>query len=121
MSLLLDPSPSIIEQTEEKPNNRHCDCHHERLTDGIHHYLDLPGEEDEQGMPVEVHEHIADTDGFYIGLAWVEATPCFLRPSWAASFRGPSEAGEISPSLRLLCDWCKNHWAKAPQVYIRSL
>lgn len=121
------PSPTeerSLEQTvlepQLNPGMPHCDCTHEKLTDGIHHYLDLPGETDENGN-VPIDETLEHTDGYYIAVAFSISQPCFMRPAWAATFRGPSEAGEIPPSLRLLCDWCKNHWSNAPQVQFRSL
>jgi hypothetical protein len=111
---------------EEQPleaASRHCDCGHEKLSDGIHHYLELSGSTDgDDGKPLAIDETLESKEGTYIAVVYSEgASYCFMKPTWAASFRGPSEAGEIPPSLRLLCDWCKRHWSSAPDVNFRSL
>lgn len=98
----------------------HCDCVHERMTDGIHHYLSLPGSTDESSPNFRLDESLSRGSEPYIAVAYAEGDYCFMQPRWAATFRGPSEAGEIPPSFRLLCDWCKNHWSQAPQVSFRK-
>lgn len=113
---------ALIEQKLETSAPR-CDCSHEKLSDGMHHYLELAGATDgDNGRPLAIDESLERQEGTYIAVAFSGgASFCFLRPTWAATFRGPSEAGSIPPSLRLLCDWCKGHWSSAPDVNFRSL
>lgn len=112
-----------LEERALETSSPACDCSHERLSDGVHHYLELSGATDgDSGRPLAIDDSLERQEGNYIAVAFTEgASFCFLRPTWAATFRGPSEAGEIPPSLRLLCDWCKGHWSSAPDINFRSL
>lgn len=113
----------LREQEQAEAFPRHCDCGHEKLSDGVHHYLELPGATDgADGRPLAIDETLENRSGPYIAVVFAEgASYCFMKPTWAASFRGDSEVGEIPPSLRLLCDWCKGHWSDAPAVIFRPI
>jgi len=101
--------------------NRGCDCGHEELTDGIHHYLQLPSIAERDGFTPKFNESISQTSEPYIGVAMTEPKGCFMAPKWIGFFTGDSELGEIAPATRLLCAWCKNHWSKAPSATFERL
>ena len=98
-------------------NDEHCACVHERLTDGLHHYLDLPSKREANGEEIQLADEDApSTEGPYIAVAIVTGDYCFMRPTRRALFDGPSEAGEIEPRSVALCPWCAGHWSGAPSV-----
>lgn len=102
------------ERVSEVPS---CDCVHERMSDGLHHYLALPTVEELRGEPLVLNEHVREKPGHYVAIAVQSGGSfCFMRPRWAGHFHGESEAGEIAPATRLLCDWCKNHWSVLASV-----
>lgn len=115
----LVPQEMSQEDTRETPS---CDCVHERMSDGIHHYLHLPSVEEVRGEPMRVDDHVTQRPGNYVAIAVQDnGRHCFMSPRWIGRFSGESEAGEIAPATRLLCDWCKKHWSQISAVKFEQL
>ncbi len=115
-----EPQEKVSTILEGSPR-RACDCAHEELTDGIHHYLQLPSIAEVTGATPLFNSNLEKSPEPYIGVAMTAPTACFMSPKWIGFFRGDSELGEIAPATKLLCNWCKNHWSKAPEVSFEKL
>jgi len=120
-----DHRPALEIHEEPRPEVREepvCDCVHERMSDGIHHYLHLPSVEESRGEPMVINERVTQEPGSYVAIAvQSDGRLCFMRPAWRGHFRGDSEAGEIAPTTRSLCDWCKKHWSAVKSVRFETL